>query len=309
MSLTVPVAADGHIADLVQPGARPHETYAGAFLAGYRNAKTREAYEVSLRQWFTFCDKNRVDPLRVVRAHVELFARELEALGRKPRTVCLRLVAISAFYEYLVDEDVLTKNPTRRVKRPKVDRASPTAWLTGRQVFDLLTAAEQLGPHKYALLCLLALNGLRIAEACSLNVESVASDGFYATLHFTRKGGGAGSAVLSRPVEAAVQAAIGGRSEGPLLLTEAGTRMNQKAAQRAIDRIIDQVRGKHGRVTNHALRHSWTTLCLAAGVPVDQVQHDGGWADSRLVAYYSHGKDAPLRASTHMATAFVFGTS
>jgi integrase/recombinase XerD len=59
----------------------------------------------------------------------------------------------------------------------------------------------------------------------------------------------------------------------------------------------------------HALRHSWTTACVDARVPVDQIQHDGGWADPRLIPYYSHGADRPEKAATHGITAYVMGAA
>lgn len=306
MSLTVPA---GGLAALATVTARPHETYAAAWLAGYRSPRTREAYRISITQWFTWCASKGLDPLQVVRAHIELWQRELEASGRKPRTVSLRITALASWYRYLIDEEVLTKDPVRRVRRPKIERRSPTAFLTRPQMADLLEGAQALGPHPYALVCVLALNGLRIAEACSLDVDSMRTDGFYPVLTFIRKGGKTGQAVLSRPAEAAVMAAIDGRGSGPLLLTRAGTRMNQRAAQRIIDQAMKGVRGRHGRITPHALRHSWATACLAAHVPADQVQHDGGWADPRLLSYYSHGQEAPARAATHAVAAFVFGAA
>ena len=33
--------------------------------------------------------------------------------------------------------------------------------------------------------------------------------------------------------------------------------------------------------------------------------HDGGWADHRMVAYYSHGQDNPVKAATHAVAGLV----
>jgi hypothetical protein len=56
-------------------------------------------------------------------------------------------------------------------------------------------------------------------------------------------------------------------------------------------------------------RHSWTTLSIDAGVPHDQIHHDGGWADARLVSYYTHGRDQALRATTHSVAAYVLSAA
>jgi integrase len=111
--------------------------------------------------------------------------------------------------------------------------------------------------------------------------------------------------VLTRPTEAAVTACIGDRGSGPLILNRVGHRINQSAAQRIMDRAARDLRGRHPRITPHVLRHSWTTLAIDAGVPSDQIQHDAGWADARMVAYYTHGRDQAPRATTHSVTAYV----
>lgn len=280
-----------------------------AWLASYKSASTRSVYLISVEQWLAWCASVGVDPLHVIRAHVELWQRTLEDAGKKPRTVASRVGAVACWYRYLLDEGVITADPTARVKRPRIERRSPTAWLTRPQLADLIAASTELGGSPHALISLLAFNGLRIAEACSLNIASLTWEGTYPVIWFTRKGGKDGRAVLSRPTEAAVVAAIGDRASGPLLLTSAGTRMNQKAAQRIIDRCLIDVHGTHGRITPHALRHSWATAALGARVPPDQIQHDGGWADSRMVSYYAHGQDVPDRATTHAVTAFIAGAA
>ena len=68
----------------------------------------------------------------------------------------------------------------------------------------------------------------------------------------------------------------------------------------------DRLHGRHPRVKPHVLRRSWTTLAIDAGVPQDQIQHDGGWVDARMVAYYTRDRlDQALRAATHSVAAYV----
>jgi site-specific recombinase XerD len=89
------------------------EAHAMAFLARYRVPQTRASYGLSLRQWFGWCRENGIDPLDATRSQIEIFARELEATGRKLATVASKLNALAGFYRYAVIDGVLDRDPHR----------------------------------------------------------------------------------------------------------------------------------------------------------------------------------------------------
>jgi len=283
----------------------PHERHAIAFLATFRSKRTIDAYKTGLRFFFAFCDRYGADPLDADRATIDMFMHSLEMEGKAPRTRSLRLTTLSSFFKYLLDEEVITRDPCRKVERPKFSKKSPTAWLKQGQLFDLVTAAEELGPHPHALVSLLAFNGLRIAEACSLDVGSFGHHGFWPVITFVRKGGDTAENTLSPPTEAAVRAAIADRTSGPLLLTRYETRMNQRSAQRILDKCEPAIRGPHGRITPHSLRHSAATVALNNGAAPDQVCHDFGWSSPAMLGIYGRGKDNPARSTTNLIASTV----
>jgi hypothetical protein len=96
------------------------------FLAGYTGA-TRVSYATDLRLIAEWCAKNGVRLLDVKRAHLELFARHLEAEGRMRSTIARRLSTLASFYRYCHVEGVVRRNPAADVRRPKVI-TSPTRW-------------------------------------------------------------------------------------------------------------------------------------------------------------------------------------
>ena len=89
-----------------------------AFLAGYTGT-TRISYTTDLRQFVTWCTDNGVRLLDVTRAHLETFARHMEADGRMRSTVARRLSTLASFYRYCHTEGVLERNPAANVRRPK----------------------------------------------------------------------------------------------------------------------------------------------------------------------------------------------
>src|SRR5207253_1018066 len=103
-------------------------------------------------------DRYAVDPLQADRGVIDMYMHALEIDGRAPRTIALRLTTLSSFYAYLIDEEHLAKNPCQKVERPKFAKTSPTAWLKQGQLYDIVQAAEELGPHPHALVAILAFN-------------------------------------------------------------------------------------------------------------------------------------------------------
>jgi site-specific recombinase XerD len=137
-------------------------TVAG-FLAGYTGA-TRVSYTTDLRLFADWCAGNGVRRLDVKRAHLELYARHLEASGRMPSTVARRLSTLASFYRYCHVEGVLRRNPAANVRRPKVDHESQTFGLDRNELGALLVQAGLGSARDHALVAVLALNGLRISK-------------------------------------------------------------------------------------------------------------------------------------------------
>jgi site-specific recombinase XerC len=79
-----------------------------AFVASYSSPGTRQAYATQLRLWFDWCEQHHLEPQPDVRRpHVELYARDLEARGLAPATVAFKLVVLTGFYRYGVEEQLL----------------------------------------------------------------------------------------------------------------------------------------------------------------------------------------------------------
>jgi integrase len=70
----------------------------------------------------------------------------------------------------------------------------------------LIAAAERDGLRSSALITLLALNGLRIDEALSRDIEDLGAERGHQVVFLVRKGNKRATAVLSAPTVRALQA-------------------------------------------------------------------------------------------------------
>src|ERR1051326_6119148 len=194
------------------------------FLAGY-SGLTRQAYELDLRQYATWCQQHQIRFFAARRADIECFARDLEARGRARATITQRLCTIAGFYRYAVEEELLDHSPAAHVRRPRLDYESHANALDRNEAGALLVAAG-LGPAaEHALISLLALNGLRVSEATGADIEHLGLERGHRTLTITRKGGKAVTIPLAPRTARAIDLAIGDRTEGPLFLAADGRRL------------------------------------------------------------------------------------
>ncbi len=223
------------------------------------------------------------------RAHVDLWIRQQEAGGAAPATIARRVTAVSGFYAYAMDEDLIARNPAARVRRPKISDESPRFGLDREECGRFLAAAEQAGPRAYALACLLALNGLRISETLALDIADLGSERGHRTIRLHRKGGKVALAPLAPRTAAAVEQLLDGREAGPIFRTRTGGRLDRQAAYKIVRRLA-QSAGIAKPISPHSLRHSFVTVALDAGVPLHRVQDAAGHASPATTQRYNRAR-------------------
>jgi integrase/recombinase XerD len=278
-----------------------------AWLLSFKSPHTVRNYRHDLAHWLTFCADHGVDPLTARRAHVDAWARVLEAQGLKERSVGRRLSAVSSWYQYLTHDGVLAASPTQHVRRPKVSDEGTTPGLTRDELRRLLAAARAHGsPRSLALVSLLAHTGLRIGEALSRDVEHLAHDRGHRILRLERKGGRGGRTVLTAPVVRALDDYLAGRSTGPLFITTTGRRLDQPEAWHMIRRLARRASlDGAAEIRPHSLRVAFITGAREAGVPLEDVQDAAGHADPRTTRRYDRGRHSLDRHASYAVTAWL----
>jgi site-specific recombinase XerD len=277
----------------------------GAFLARYP-PNTRSIYRSHLKQWFDWCGAHGLDPMIAQRGHIEAWARHLgEERGLKASTVAAKLNCICGLYRFGHMDGYLAVDPGANVRRPKVEFISSTNGLTRSQLADVLKLAEAEGPMTCAFICLLALNGLRIGECLSIDVEHLGHERGYRTLHLpNRKGGKVSTLSLAVRTSWALEQILDGRQEGPLLLGRDGQRLKVAAARRTVRRLC-KAAGITKRITPHSFRHSYITAALDAGVPERDIMASTAHATLAMISYYDRNRASIERNPTHAVSAFI----
>src|SRR5205809_1735978 len=277
------------------------------FLAGY-SGLTREAYELDLRQFASWCQQNQVRLFQARRADIECFARDLEARGRARATITRRLCTIAGFYRYAVEEELLDHSQAAHVRHPRLDYESHATGLDRNELGVLLVAAGLGEPAEHALISLLALNGLRVSEATGANIEVLGVERGHRILVVTRKGGKVVTIPLAPRTARAIDLATGERVDGPIFLMSDGQRLDRHGAARVVRRVARRA-GIAKLVGPHTLRHAFITAALDAGVPLRDVQEAASHADPRTTMRYDRARTSLDRHATYIVAAYVAGAA
>ncbi|QKO02354.1 tyrosine integrase [Gordonia phage BlingBling] len=273
------------------------DLYIESFLARWENPNTRDAYRADLVMWLRWCELHDKDPIGdASRPLVEMWMRWLrDERSNSAATINHRVGTLGQFFEIALDDDLVRKNPCRLARRPKVQpNPDQRIALTRPELQRLEAVAAASCPADHALVMLMGYCGLRVSEACSLDVtdcHEIAKA--HRCVRFVGKGGRPALVPMPPAVQRAVDDAIAGRTEGPLILRRDGSRMTRRSADRVVKRLAKAAAITSVTVSPHTLRHSFVVSALDAGAAPRTVQLSARHADiSTTLSTYDRGRQA-----------------
>jgi integrase/recombinase XerC len=195
-----------------------------------------------------------------------------------------RVSALRAFYSYLLEEELVVKNPTERITYRRVKSAKKVP-LNLDSFLDVVDAAEQssraLRARNVAIAQTLFHTALRVSELASLD-EAQIDWTRYEFVNVRMKGGKLECVKFPDILAAALERYLKDsqrrrtETETALFTTRAGDRLSVRAVQQLVSEL-----GKRAKITRpvhpHLLRHSVAT----------EHANEGG-ADLRIVADILH---------------------
>lgn len=283
----------------------PVQLAVAGFLTRYTEP-TLTGYKYDLRDFFQWCEKAGIHLFDVKRVHIEVWARDMEtrlALS----TVKRRISTVAGFYKYANLDGYMATNPAAYVRRPTLDNESTTNGLDRMEMGHLLAvSAASRSVMDHALIVMLGMLGLRVSEACSVHIEDLGNERGHRTIRILGKGHKRATVPMPPPVFRAIDLAIGGRTEGPVLLSATGLPMTRDMAGRVVKRLCKKA-GITKRISPHSLRHSYITAMLDAGVPLRDVQIAARHADPRTTTHYDRARNNLDRHGNYVVAAFLVG--
>jgi integrase/recombinase XerD len=231
---------------------------------------------------------------RLAEADEAVLAQVVEGWsGLAPASLARKLSATRQFFGFLVNEGIISRDPTAKLAGPRRERPLPKI-LSPEEVVRLLACAEEQaaggGARELRQLVFIELlygSGLRASELVGLPRSAVPRD--VPVIQVTGKGGKARLVPISSRAKAALMRWAGTVPATSRYLFPSRkshltrVRLYQIVKQLAVTAGLDPA-----RVGPHVLRHAFATHLLAGGADLRVLQAMLGHADIATTEIYTH---------------------
>lgn len=272
------------------------------FIHNFSSPHTRDAYTRDLRKFLKFIEvqfKN-ITELQVEHAHLVAFKDYLLMNNASPRTVNRTFATLWSFYEYLIDMDLVEKNPADRIKRFSIPKEVKTQDLSDDQVIELLGAIDVSIPsgklHK-AILTMFFTTGMRHREVSHLQFKNLGEENGFTVIRYFAKGAREMVTPLNPKAEAALSeylqwADAEGYSMKPddYIFRATKNNMNRPLDPKTMNYIIKKYAkkiGVTGSITIHSARSTVIGMLLDKGHALERVADFVGHRDISMTKAYN----------------------
>jgi len=213
------------------------------------------------------------------------------------------LTCLHSFYQYLLANQLIKKDPTEQLSQPKLEKKLPV-FLNIQEVEKLLEAPSSsslFGQRDRAMLELLYSCGLRVSELINLSYHNINLKEEFIRIHgkgnkerVLPMGEVAIDYLMKYETNARSMLLKNGQSDS-YFLSNRGSAMSRQNFFYIIKAYANQV-GIDKPLSPHSLRHAFATHLVQKGADLRSVQLMLGHSDISSTQLYTHIQNAQLKA-------------
>lgn len=257
--------------------------------------KTIISYELDLTQFFSYCQKIKINFLEIKREQIRDYLKYLDKENLKNSTISRHLSSLRSFYNYLVNENKIATNLFTSIRNPKLEKKLPN-FLGYNEVIDLINSIKVNSPEAYRnrlILELLYDTGCRVSEVIAIKLMDI--DVNAKTIKIKGKGskerivyfGEYGLDFLNEYLDRARDKLLQGDTSNYLLISNKGKVLTINEVEQIVHKqVVKIASNKH--ITPHTLRHTFATHLLNNGADIKSVQELLGHASLNTTGIYTH---------------------
>ena len=263
-----------------------------------KSHRTITEYTKYVKQMLDFVNKPDIEV-----TYTDLVDWKASIAHLAPSSVCLQIAAVKSYFQFLVDAEMIDKNPADKLKRPakkNKEKPYPEAWMIRAMVDNARTDRDR------AIIMLFATTGLRFSELVNITLDEYknmgGSDG--REIKILGKGAKERTVYVNDEAKLYIDMYLTTRpcnGSDKLFLSFTG----QELHENCFSQTLKNVAKKSGipfwnEICPHFLRTSFATLQSEAGTPVATIQAAMGHASLATTSVYI--KHSQARINNAMKT-------
>ena len=266
------------------------------------SANTVRTYKEALKSFARWWEERERPPLDS--ETLKAYREDLRA-RRAANTVLTYWVALRSFFRYAASQGLVAQNPIegmRVLRRPQGHLRRDLTRAELRALFEAIDTSTELGKRDFAIVNLMARNGLRVIEVHRANVGDLETRQGRRILRIWGKGRDERDefVVLAEPTERALLAYLACRRDSPQspLFAKAAPgrngdlRLSTRHLRRRITYYMKKAGVKTDKTTAHSLRHSFVTLAIEGGASLLEAKTAARHRSiqTTMIYFHEHGR-------------------
>ncbi|KRN88896.1 integrase recombinase XerD RipX family protein [Ligilactobacillus ceti DSM 22408] len=259
------------------------------------SANTVASYRNDLQTFALYLAEQNLSYQSVTKDDVLAYLQKEMDTGKTNATIIHRITSLRKFYQYLVQDQIVTQNPMLLIDTPKKQQHLPEV-LTTKEVETLLNTpntGQALGMRDRAILEVMYATGLRVSEIVNLKLNDLhLSLGIIQTIGKGQKEriipiGDVAIHWLEQYLQLSRPKLLKNKRSPYLFLNFHGNQLTRQGIWKNLKKQVQQA-GITKEVSPHTLRHSFATHILENGADLRIVQELLGHADISTTQIYTH---------------------
>lgn len=269
-----------------------------------RGMASTDDYVRCAREFTSFISERGKDVLNIHKDDLKAFLAKMKEKKLRQRTIDRKLVCLSTFYTFLIDEEYLTSNPILPFRRRYLKNIDTKNDGEIRQIISVSDASRLvnsiLDTRDRAIVVLLLKTGLRRAELAGLDISDINLEKGELRLKPTAKRSNRQLFIDEEAIRTLskwlqVRKTRKGAANSAIFISRKGSRLCPDQIERLVEKHASRV-GLHDPQSErleehfgpHCCRHWFTTHLIRSGMPRDFVKELRGDARHEAIDIYNH---------------------
>ena len=255
---------------------------------------TLDAYLRDVNQFILYCSQNGAKSIeKVTDTYIIKYIEYLTFIGKSDATKTRIVASLHSYFNFLMTQGVISKDPTKDIKGPKTARKIPDV-LDSKEIMLLLSqpdGKDYKSIRDKAMLELLYATGIKVSELIDLAVSDLNLQIGIIHMHNSKHERivplyPAATKHLAEYCMIARPALVQNASEERLFTNMSGQPMSRQGFWKIIKHYADKA-GIKKDITPHTLRHSFAAHLLENGAQLKDIKDMLGHADISSTQIYA----------------------